>query len=218
MKKVKSKKTILVVQLLTLLVAFLLCIVATVGITLAFFGNTASGVAVITLRGGVYVGASFSASTSAQYVVPGQMVNVNSIASVTSRSDNPTNAFLRASVLELTHSSGDAPELNVTGTLTVQDTTCHWEKNGNWYYLCKGESGTSLMELVTTDHNSADKPLDVEFTSTFQVDKNYKNDKSGSTYTVTVSFTAIQSFIPDTTPDQLVCTNEKVIEVFDSIT
>ncbi len=217
MKQEKSRKTFLIVQLLSLLVAFLLCIVATVGITLAYFGNTVGGVATITLRGGVYVGASFSSSTTSQNVVPGQFVNVSGIASVTSRGDSPTNAFLRAGVSQATHSSGDSAEVNVTNIITVDGATCHWERFGDWYYLCQGESGTLLFELDTTTHNSAETPLDVSFNASFQVNPIYTNDKSGTTYTVTLTFTAIQSFIPDVTGEQLVCTNEAVIDVFDSI-
>ncbi len=220
MNKTKSKKSILIVQLLSLLVAFLLCIVATVGITLAYFGGTTRGVATITLRGGVYVGASFSSSTSTQNVVPGQFVNVNGIASVTSRGDNPTNAFIRAGVSQATHSSGDTSKVNVTGTVTVQGTTCHWEQVGDWFYLCTGTEGTTLIELDTTTHNSEATPLDVNFNASFQVPNYYMNDKSGTSYSITIEFTAIQYFIPGVTDvgETADCTNELVIEVFDAIT
>ena len=224
MKKETKKKTILIVQLLSLLVAFLLCIVATVGITLAYFGSTTSGGAVITLRGGVYVDGSFSASTTTQLVVPGQVVNVNSIASVSSRgkdgvgeTGSPTNAFLRAQIVESTHSSGESVEITVASSLTVQNTTCHWEKSGEWYYLCEGTSGTKLFEIDTTDHNSQAKGLEVPFNATFQVNPDYKNNHSGSNYIVSVSFTSVQSVIGELTEDQLVCTNDSVIEVFNSI-
>lgn len=223
MKQETKKKSILIVQLLSLLVAFLLCIVATVGITLAYFGDTARGSATISLRGGVYVDGSFSASTSAQHVVPGQIVSVESIASVSSRgknnsaTDSPTNAFLRAQIVDGIHSSGDDVNVTINDTIIVQDTTCHWEYYDGWYYLCKGTTGTSLFEIVTTDHNSQANALDVPFEAKFQVNPDYANIHSGSQYTISVSFTAVQSVIGELTADELVCTNENVIEVFDSI-
>ena len=225
MKKENKKTKILIVQLLSLLVAFLLCIVATVGITIAFFGNTARGDSTISLKGGVFVDGSFSASTSAQLVVPGQTVNVESVASVSSRAgdgisttDSPTNAFLRAQMVESTSdASGSAINVTVITELTVQETTCHWEKFGDWYYLCEGETGTKLFEIDTTNHNSQATALEIEFNASFQVDKRYENDKSGAQYMVSVSFTAIQSKIGEIAEDELVCTNENIIEAFNSI-
>ena len=223
MKQETKKKSILIVQLLSLLVAFLICIVATVGITLAFFGNRAGGVATISLRGGVYVDGSFSAGATAQYVVPSQIVDVTGIANVSSRgkagsaTDKPTNAFLRAQVVDSSHSSGDNVNVTVDSKLTVQNTSCHWEYYDGWYYLCKGDSGTTLFEIDTTEHNSQAKGLEIPFVTKFQVNPSYANEHSGSQYTISVSFTAVQSVIGELTADELVCTNDTVIEAFDSI-
>lgn len=190
MKNKKNKKKVL--SIVALAATFVLCIGATFGITLAYFGGNATGsITDITLKTGVTVGAAARSSVDNNLVVPGQPVNITCTATIepyeggTANSTNAVPGLLRAKFT----TGGD---MSVTATISAEKVTAtngegYWVDGGDGYhYFCTSASGKQLVALSATAAN------EVTMSGSFTVPTSLDNDDSGQTFTASVVFEVAQ--------------------------
>lgn len=194
MKNKKNKKKIL--SIVALAASFVLCIGATFGITLAYFGGNASAkMTAITLKTGVTVGAAATATATNNLVVPGQPVTINCTATISPYSagaaSNAVPGLLRAKFVTNPAEEGKTA-MNVTATIgTAKVTTSagqegYWVKDGDYYYFCTSASGKQLVSLTATEEQT------IAMTGSFTVPTTLDNTNGGETFSATVIFEVAQ--------------------------
>lgn len=192
MKNKKNKKKIL--SIVALAASFVLCIGATFGITLAYFGgNATASMTAITLKTGVTVGAAASATATNNLVVPGQPVTINCTATISPYSGtgataaNAVPGLLRAKFTTGGTASVTAAIAATKVTTSVSNQEGYWVDGGDdYYYFCTSASGKQLVAITATAEQT------VTMSGSFTVPPEYDNDDSGKTFTATVIFEVAQ--------------------------
>ncbi len=174
--------------------AFVLTVVLSVTLTLAFFGDTGTGTGNVTMGGPVNVNDTVMDSVNLAGALPGQKINLNAAATVSSTATNTTNAILRA-YFTWTVSDGadiaspniptDAFDLNATGD-------AKWVKHGDFYYLTNATDGNmAVIDLTATGNTKT-----VALVNDYTLSKDLTNAVADKTITITVEFTAVQANLP----------------------
>ena len=175
-------------------IALVLTIVLSVTLTLAFFGGTAGGTGDITMGGPVNVNDTVIDTINVEGAVPGERVNLDAAATVSSTATNPTNAILRA-YFTWTVSDGaaiasptiptDAIDVNGTGD-------AKWVKNGDFYYLVNADDDNmAVIDLTATGNTKT-----ITLVKDYKLSEELTNDVADKTITINVEFTALQAQLP----------------------
>ena len=219
-------------SILTIATSLILCMIATFSLTLAFFGgNSTASLGTITLKTGVKVGASVTATDNTTKVVPGQQIEINATGTVEpySSEGTVTSALLRVK-FEVGGTMTVTPVFDTAQSITLK--TADGDKTGYWvngddgyYYLCSTTANatvgnTTLLRFTpvntTTDSNKTKAVL----AGDFQVPTTLTNADSGKDLTVSATFEVIQGEIyvgTSSTPltdAQLTIANTNVQSVF----
>ncbi len=215
MKNKKNKKK--VISIVALVASFVLCIGATFGITMAYFGgNAKKDLGTLTLKTGITVNAAISTTQTIEnsLVVPGQPIDINATGTVKSYNGttNVVDGILRAKItITATGFTGVTPTINAgTNTGTAAGV---WVASGEYYYLCTA-AGAKTLQKVQYDETAI-------LTGTADIPNTIKNDMSGKTITASVTFEVVQAelFNGDTklTDANLTYDNETVLAAFTAV-
>ncbi len=215
MDKNTKKRKKKIASIAVIAAAFVLCIMATFGVTMAYFGgSSAEKSGSLTLKSAVWVNSSEMASFSGT-VVPSQKISQNCLVKVKSAdastgaaltNNRATNAVMRAQI-ELALPSGlgisdptkggslDVKVGNTVVAKFMKDTTD--TTNGYWYLMDKSATAVTgnLYEI-----NTASGEVTLTYTLSITIPASIKNSdlKDGSNQiTVSVKYTVIQSEIYD---------------------
>ncbi len=203
-KKKLNKRKKRVISIAVIATAFVICIMATFGVTMAYFGGT-SGAAKgeMTLKSAVWVNGSTLGSFSG-YVLPSQMkkqactVKVKSAASATGTAvtgDPATKALLRATIT-ITSSGGVSSITNSVANfpVTVAGTTAYLVKHSdnNYYLMSKSTIGTE-DEMYVIDTSKGEVTLSYTISIVIPAEITNADVASGGKVTVTVQYNVIQS-------------------------
>ena len=222
-------------SILTIATSLILCMIATFSLTLAFFGgNSTASLGTITLKTGVKVGASVTATDNTTKVVPGQQVEINATGTVEpySSEGTVTSALLRVK-FEVGGTMTVTPVFDTAQSITLKtadgDKTGYWVNGGDgYYYLCSTTANatvgnTTLLRFTpvntTTDSNKTKAVL----AGDFQVPTTLTNADSGKDLTVSATFEVVQGEIyvgTSSTPltdAQLTIANTNVQSVFTNL-
>ena len=219
-------------SILTIATSLILCIVATFSLTLAFFGgNSTASLGTITLKTGVKVGASVTATDNATKVVPGQQIEINATGTVEpySSEGTVTSALLRVK-FEVGGTMTVTPVFDTAQSITLKtadgDKTGYWVNGGDgYYYLCSTTANaivgnTTLLRFVPVNTTTDSAKTKAILAGDFQVPTTLTNADSGKDLTVSATFEVIQGEIyvgTSSTPiadADLTISNEKVQEIF----
>ena len=188
-------------SILTIATSLILCIVATFGVTLAFFGGNASAnLSTITLKTGIEIGAAIESSVGSAKVVPGQPVKITATGTVsaTTQGTNPDANNAVDGVVRAKFNVG-----NELGEVTIDgNSTDFWTAgNDGYYYLVTAENGTTLRTVS--------KGTSVQIFGDLIVSKNFTNADSGKSVAASVIFEVIQADIykTDGTKETLTVSN-----------
>lgn len=219
MEKKKQRRKIRLIKSLVLVVAFVVAISATFGITMAYFGgksNTAQGT--ITLKTGIWVNAKDPTTVGGvAYVVPSQPVESECVLTIKSsklktdealKTDQASNALLKA---EIAITDGTGGNIATTAAASffkvyasngtthvgnfVKDTD---ETSKNVYYFLptgtESYSATALMQPIDT----TDGEVTYKFKIKITIPSNLGNAAGGTEVKVSVTYQAIQADFYDT--------------------
>ena len=187
-------------SILTIATSFILCIVATFGVTLAFFGGNASAnLSTITLKTGIEIGAAIESSVGSAKVVPGQPVKITATGTVSATelgsadANNAVDGVVRAKF----NVGNELGEVTIDG-----NSTDFWtDGNDGYYYLVTAANGTTLRTVS--------KGTSVQIFGDLIVSKNFTNADSGKSVEASVIFEVIQADIykADGSKEALTVTN-----------
>lgn len=185
MEKSKKSKKKLIGIIAGCAMAFVLTVVVSVAVTLAYFGDNKDASGTITMGQALEFGTTATASTTltTAKTLPGASDKVTVSASI---AQSTTTAYLRVKVA----SSGTGAGSIVLGnTYTCTDGT--FIKNGNYYYLAESGATADTNKMAVLDATAAGKAISFEIPYT--VDAALKNEVAGQEITITVSMEIIQS-------------------------
>ena len=222
----KSKKTSIL-----LVIALIICMGLTAGLTMAFFGGTSTGSSTVTLKTGVKVGATATASNDGAMVVPGQPIDISATGTVEPYSSTGT---VVPALLRLKFTIGGAmdvtPTLNTTDAMTIKteagDATGYWVLHTDgYYYLCAEAAeatvaNTQLLKFTPVNTTTEEDKTKVSLTGNFVVPTSLGNEASNQSLDINARFEVIQAEIyangSDTAiaDENLTIGNEAVQEVF----
>ena len=219
-------------SILTIATSLILCMIATFSLTLAFFGgNSTASLGTITLKTGVKVGASVTATDNTTKVVPGQQIEINATGTVEpySSEGTVTSALLRVK-FEVGGTMTVTPVFDTTTGITLKtadgDKTGYWVNGGDgYYYLCSTTANatvgnTTLLRFVPVNTTTDSAKTKAVLAGDFQVPTTLTNADSGKDLTVSATFEVIQGEIyvgTSSTPltdAQLTIANTNVQSVF----
>lgn len=208
MDKKKKRRKIRLIKSLVLVVAFVVAIGATFGITMAYFGGTSTTEkAEMTLKTGLWVNAKDITTVSAsQYVVPSQVINPTCEVSIKSSKEkgnaantgeSASKALLRALIV-FTDETGSLSNTTSAGYFEVKSGSTHvgnFVKDGetNYYYFMPTSvtsiTGSETMQVIDTTAGE----VTYKFTLNVAVPKELGNSAGGSKITLEVSYQVIQA-------------------------
>lgn len=230
-KKKLNKRKKRIISIAVVATAFVLCIMATFGITMAYFGGTSGAKeGTLTLKSAVWVNGS-ALSSFTGYVLPSQTVSQACEVKVKSADTNTgtavtgngaTKALLRATIaitgseaLSTLSNSVTSFEVKI-GTATaylVKDTTTN-----NYYLMGKDTIGAS-DEMYVIDTTSGEVTL--TYTIKIVIPETIKNTdvSKGGTIKVTVQYSVIQAdFYNTSTGAAIAKTVANAKTIFDATT
>ena len=219
-------------SILTIATSLILCMIATFSLTLAFFGgNSTASLGTITLKTGVKVGASVTATDNTIKVVPGQQIEINATGTVEpySSEGTVTSALLRVK-FEVGGTMTVTPVFDTSQSITLKtadgDKTGYWVNGGDgYYYLCSTTANatvgnTTLLRFTPVNTTTDSAKTKAVLAGDFQVPTTLTNADSGKDLTVSATFEVIQGEIyvgTSSTPltdAQLTIANTNVQEIF----
>ena len=222
-------------SILTIATSLILCIIATFSLTLAFFGgNSTASLGTITLKTGVKVGASVTATDNTTKVVPGQQIEINATGTVEpySSEGTVTSALLRVK-FEVGGTMTVTPVFDTAESITLKtadgDKTGYWVNGGDgYYYLCSTTANatvgnTTLLRFVPVNTTTDSAKTKAVLAGDFQVPTTLTNADSGKDLTVSATFEVIQGEIyagtssAPLTDAQLTIANTNVQSVFTNL-
>lgn len=183
MEKSKKSKKKLIGIIAGCAMAFVLTVVVSVAVTLAYFGDTKDASGTITMGQALNFDSSATASTTltTAKTLPGASDKVTVSASI---AKSTTTAYLRVKV---TSSGTGASSIVLGNTYTCTDGT--FVKNGEYYYLAKTGATDDMAVLDAT----AEGGKAISFEIPYTVDAKLKNEVAGQQITITVTMEIIQS-------------------------
>lgn len=187
MEKSKKSKKKLIGIIAGCAMAFVLTVVVSVAVTLAYFGDTKSANGTITMGQELKFGETASASTTLETAetLPGASSNISVSATI---AQSTTTAYLRVKV----GATGTGASSIVLGTTyTCEDGTfvLNGEDDNAYYYLTQTSDNTKMQVL---DANASGGKA-ISFTIPYSVDAKLTNTVANQTITVTVTMEIIQS-------------------------
>lgn len=194
MEKSKKSKKKLIGIIAGCAMAFVLTVVVSVAVTLAYFGDTTSADTTITMGQALKFDTSKTASVENAMTVSGGSVLPGATGKVTvtgTIAESTTKAYFRIKLNIAaidTGSSLSTNDFNFSGyTVTVggAEGTLSTETDG-YYYLIS--SGTTLAEI-----NPAAAATDVVVSMPYTIDNSLKNEVAGKSIKITATMEIIQS-------------------------
>lgn len=193
-KAIKTSKKYLI-TISSFAIILVACVGATIGITMAYFGDVKNGSADITLSAGITFDGTSGISVSAgdvEYAVPSQTVTVTtSLKIVKGTGTKATNAVLQvAPTFTATGLTGvtcdftDGNKYAVTGLTGAQLLA-----SGNRLYLVKTDT-TDLFEFEPTDSG-----VTISFTIDVQIPSTIGNTAGGKSCSLSITAKVLQSTI-----------------------
>ena len=216
MEKSKSKAK----QYLIIAISLLLSMVATFGLTIAFFGGSDSETANITLGASIYLAEEdgLTVTTSAsKYVVPGQTFTVDAGLNVKKGVGTVTNAVVKIMPTMLAGSTGAGLDLE---NGTTYDVTINGTKSNdavvvvynNELYLAQKSDTTKLYEITPTESG-----LKLGFSMPIKFPASTTNEGSGQSCSLEFTAVVFQSKIYLSYDELLPLTIENFIPYFGDI-
>lgn len=196
MKKAINKSKKYLVTIISFAVILVACIGATIGITMAYFGDVKSGTANITLGAGILInGESLTMTTDltdGTVAVPSQTVTVStSIVVKKGTGDKATDAVLQiaptfdAGTTGITCNFNDGEKFAVTGvdgaTLIAKD---------NYLYLVDSTNTANLKAFTPTADG-----VTISFSIKIAIPESIDNDVAGGSIQLSLTAKALQSTI-----------------------
>lgn len=193
MKKVMNASKKYIITIVSFAIILVACIGATIGITMAYFGDAKSGSASITLGASIeFDGTSGVAVTAGSTTaVPSQTVNVTTTLKIKKGTGTVTKAVLQvvptftAGDTGVTCSFADDTEFAVTGV-----TDAVLVAKSNKLYLVKKTTKTDLQEITPTDGG-----LTISFVVPVQIPSSIGNAAGGKACSLSMTAKVIQSTI-----------------------
>lgn len=215
----RKRKRNRLIKSFVLVVAFVIAISATFGVTMAYFGGK-SGTANynMQLKMGLYVGIpTASTNTASTYVVPSQVVTANCEFKVKSgdksgnvvTGDSASDGLIRAKIeftgiTGVTLDNGTANQVYFPVILDDDndDVVANFVKyTDGYYYLITGTTISDSASMYVVDSSSGEKTFN--FDLRVSVPKSLTNDNAGDTITLNVTYEVIQAdFFKDSTTAQ----------------
>lgn len=213
----KRKKRIISVAVVT--TAFLVCILATFGVTMAYFGGVSgANSATMTLKTAVWVNASATTSATSGYVSPSQAIERKCVVKVKSSNTSSgtaitdankgSNSLLRAVItwnvgsgITIDGSSVTSYDVTLGTSTTVVAKLMKWssgtDADNNWYLVDKSTTTVSSSSTMYTI-NSASGEQTLNFTMKLVIPDTITNatvsgSETSKTITVSVTYNVIQA-------------------------
>lgn len=238
-KKLKKRKK-RIISVAVVATAFVLCIMATFGITMAYFGGKSdTNTGKLTLKSAVWVNSTAWTNFNSAYVLPSQTItqpcevkvkSSNSSTGTAVKGDAATKALLRASLTcavtgGLTLSVEGVTSYDVkVGTTAKAAKLMKWTTgtgaDNNWYLVAASTttmSGDATMYEIDT--TAGEQTL--TFTMTVAIPETIKNsdvasDTTSKTITISLQYTVIQSDFYNNSATALSKTVTNAKTIFDS--
>ena len=197
--------------------AFVLTIVLSVTLTLAFFGGASTGSGTVTMGGPVNVNDTVVDTVNIAGALPGQKIDLNAQATINTTPTNPTNAILRA-YFTWTVSDGAAiasPVIPTTAFNLNATADAKWVKHGDFYYLTNAsDTNMAVIDLTASGNSKV-----VALVNNYTLSNELTNEVADKTITINVEFTAVQANLPVGADGALTTTvsMEQSREIFNSI-
>jgi len=180
--------------------AFVLTIALSVSITLAYFGGTANGTQTITMDKAVTVGLNNLGSANVVNALPGQKVEVNATATVTS---GESGAFV---AMKVTATAAEGATITAP-TLTVSG---DWVKVGDYYFYATGAADNTAKLTKVANAGTA------VLAGSFVLDKTLTNAVAEDVISVRVDVIAVQGVAFDSNGAKITDpTIAQALEMFD---
>ncbi len=176
--------------------AFVLTVVVSVAVTLAYFGDQAANTSTITMDKAVLISDTDSATdgkqismegTTTTAVLPGQKTTAKGTVTLDA---NSLAAFI-AIKPTITDNTGAT-----TNKAAIAAAPTGWVKVGDYYFYANGTDKTATMTQVAAGRNAV-------FEFTFIVDTALTNDAAEKTITVKLDVIAVQGFAFNATGDKI---------------
>ncbi len=195
MKKVMNASKKYIITIVSFAIILVACIGATIGITMAYFGDVKTGSAGITLGASIEFGSGddsgISVVAASATAIPSQTINVTTTLKIKKGTGTVTKAVLQfvpeftAGSTGATCSFADDTEFAVTGV-----TDAVLVAKSNKLYLVNKTTKTNLQEITPTDDG-----LTISFVVPIQVPSTVGNSASGKACSIKMTAKAIQSTI-----------------------
>ncbi len=193
MKKVMNASKKYIITIVSFAIILVACIGATIGITMAYFGDAKSGSANITLGASIEFDGTSGVAVAAgsTTAVPSQTVNVTTTLKIKKGTGTVTKAVLQvvptftAGDTGVTCSFADDTEFAVTGV-----TDAVLVAKSNKLYLVNKTTKTNLQEITPTDTG-----LTISFVVPVQIPSSIGNAAGGKACSLSMTAKVIQSTI-----------------------
>lgn len=240
-KKKQKKRKKRIISVAVIATAFLLCIMATFGVTMAYFGGKSrEDSATMTLKTALWVNSKGLTSFSGKYVSPSQALTQSCEVSVKSSNqstgtavtgDAASDALLRATIawnlggIAATGSS-TVTSFDVTVGSTVAAKLMKWTtENGgdnNWYLVDKSAtsiSGTTNMYTIKTSAGEQKLKYNLTLTVPSSIgNDDVKGSATSKTITVTIQYSVVQADFYNGGTSAVAKTVTNAKEIFDQTT
>ncbi len=224
MKKVMKASKKYIITIASFAVILVACIGATIGITMAYFGDVKSNTQNITLGASIFMDSTggVALAASAANVVPSQPVTVDATATIKAGTGTVTPAVVRA---QLTFTAGTTgATFSITDGTTfdayiggTKSTSAVWKAvvaGGKTYLYLVNKTTDTNLETVTPSTSG----VAVKFTVPVSVPSTIGNSASGQSCTLTAEFKALQSNIWDGSGNAVAKTHAAFATYFDALT
>lgn len=217
MKKVMNASKKYIITIVSFAIILVACIGATIGITMAYFGDAKSGTADITLGASILFDGTKGVSVAAgsTTAVPSQTVNVTTSLIIKKGTGTVTKAVLQIVPTFTAGSTGatctfaEDATFNVTG---AGDNAILVVKN-NKLYLVNKTTKTNLEEITPTDAG-----ITISFTVPVQIPAGIGNTASGQICRLSMTAKVLQSTIYTNGTTAVSKTVENFSTYFDGLT
>ncbi len=201
MEKSKKSKKKLIGIIAGCAMAFVLTVVVSVAVTLAYFGDKSTGTGTLKMQGAVSLGDSVTISNSTTNpILPGATVEASASVAVdsTDSKNTPTDFVVAVKFSAVSTSEENSPLSDTAiSNFKVGDKTYYLVQgedlyNDTYYVVATAEETTKLAVIPGT---AAEQTLTFDLTS--KINTALTNESAASTITFTATVVAIQSFAID---------------------
>lgn len=197
----KSKKKLFAIIGSSVL-AFVLTVVVSVAVTLAYFGDKVEGNADLTMQGAVDLGSAITVeSTTTDPILPGATITASGEVKVAATTGTPTDFVVALQVKALNEEGTESALVKNTVLKTFMVGSTEYglqEVDGVYYVVAKGAAeDNDLLQVITG--TTAEQTI--TFVAQTEIDKDLNNDYALEKITVKVEVIAMQSFAIDASAD-----------------